>query len=112
MVYAIMVTQMTLKYIFLLKHKNGLDVKAWISLNVLSLNESKMEMVIFTPSDTHCIPNLNLAFLAPYVKPYVKIFGCGVRQCPKARQTSQSNCEVKFLSVANPGKNKVLSFFC
>lgn len=84
MVYAIMVTQMTLKYIFLLKHKNGLDVKAWISLNVLSLNESKMEMVIFTPSDTHCIQNLNLAFLAPYVKPYVKIFGCGVGQCPKA----------------------------
>ncbi len=65
---------------FRLKHKNGLDpvatclldVKAWMSLNCLSLNESKPEIVVFTPSDTHCIPHLNLGVLAPYVKPYVK----------------------------------------
>ncbi len=66
-----------------LKHKNGLDsvaaclldVKAWMSLNFLSLNESKTEIVVFTPSDTHCMPTVNLGVLAPYVKPYVKNLG-------------------------------------
>ncbi len=41
-----------------LKHKNSLDsvvaclldVKAWMSLNFLSLNESKTEIVVFTPA--------------------------------------------------------------
>ncbi len=66
-----------------LKHKNGLDpvaaclldVKAWMSLSFLSLNESITEIVVFTPLDTHCIPTLNLGVLAPYVKPYVKNLG-------------------------------------
>ncbi len=93
-----------------LKHKNGLDpvaaylldVKAWMSLNFLSLNESKTEIVAFTPSDAHGIPNLNLGVLAPYVKPYVKNLGVVLDSVLKLdRQVNH----VKLLSVASPGKN-------
>ncbi len=66
-----------------LKHKNGLDpvaaclldVKAWMSLHFLSLNESKSEIVVLTPSDTHYIPNLNVSVLALYVKQYIQNLG-------------------------------------
>ncbi len=45
---------------------------------------------MFTPSDTHCIPNLNLGVLAPYVKPYIKNLGVVLDSALKlGRQVNQ-----------------------
>ncbi len=46
-----------------------------VSTFFLSLNESKSEIVVLTPLDTHYIPNLNVGVLALYIKQYIKNLG-------------------------------------
>lgn len=48
-----------------------MDIKAWMSLIFLSLNESTAEIVVFTL----LMPRVYLGVLSPYVKPYVKNLG-------------------------------------
>lgn len=52
------------------------DVKAWLSLNFLNFNESKMEIIVFGPSDSLNAPKINLGGLSSCVKPWVKKSGC------------------------------------
>ncbi len=51
------------------------DVKAWLSLNFLNFNESKTEIIVFGPSDSHSTPKVNLGDLSSSVKPWVKNLG-------------------------------------
>ncbi len=48
------------------------DVKAWMSLNFLHLNEGKTEIIVFESSDVACSSGLNLDHLSSCVKPVVK----------------------------------------
>ncbi len=59
-----------------LKHKNVLDslcaclsdLKAWMSLNILNLNESKTEIIVFGSSEVPNISHLNSGVLSSSVK--------------------------------------------
>ncbi len=54
------------------------DQTFWMSLNLLNLNESKTEIVIFSPSDGYDIQNLNLGHLSCFHNPVVKKGWCAI----------------------------------
>lgn len=47
-------------------------IKAWLSLNFLNFNESKMEIIIFGPSDSLNAPKINLGGLTVLCEARVK----------------------------------------
>ena len=51
------------------------DIKAWMALNFLNLNESKTEIIVFRPSVAANISDLALGPLEPYLKPTVTNLG-------------------------------------
>ncbi len=48
------------------------DVKSWMSLHFLHLNEGKTEIIVFESSDVACSSGLNLDHSSSCVKPVVK----------------------------------------
>lgn len=51
------------------------DVRSWMSLNFLHLNESKTEVIVFGPSVGKVNPNTDYDYLNSYIKPTVKNLG-------------------------------------
>ncbi len=51
------------------------DVKAWMSVNFLHLNENKTEIIVFESSDAFSSSCLDFGLLSPFVKPLVKNLG-------------------------------------
>ena len=51
------------------------DIKAWMALNFLNLNESKTDIIIFRPSVASSTANLDLGPLQQYLKPTVTNLG-------------------------------------
>ena len=51
------------------------DVRSWMSLNFLHLNESKTEVIVFGPSVGKANPNTDYDYLNSYIKPTVKNLG-------------------------------------
>lgn len=51
------------------------DIKAWMVLNFSHFNESKTEIMIFCPNNTHKATYIDLGSLLPYAKPTVKNLG-------------------------------------
>lgn len=47
------------------------DVKAWVSLDFLNFNESKMEIIVFGPSDSLYTPKINLSGLSTCLKTFL-----------------------------------------
>ncbi len=51
------------------------EVKAWMSANFLSLNDSKTEIIVFGPSEMSDTDGVNLGTLSPFRKHQVKNLG-------------------------------------
>lgn len=51
------------------------EVKAWLSLNFLIFNETKTEIIVFSPSESSISKNLDLGGLNSYLRPWVKNLG-------------------------------------
>ncbi len=51
------------------------DIKAWMDINFLNLNDNKTEIIVFGHNESQKISNFNLGPLSPYVKPCVKNLG-------------------------------------
>ena len=49
------------------------DIKAWMALNLLNINESKTEVIVFGPNGD--VPSIDLGSLQPYAKPMVTNLG-------------------------------------
>ncbi len=84
------------------------DIKAWMSLNFLSFNENKTEVMVF--GGTTGTPLVDLGALSQYIKP--TITNLGVKIDSNLKLDSQIRAVVKssFFPIEAAGQNKALSF--
>lgn len=75
------------------------DVKAWLSLNFLSLNENKTEVMLFGPSCCS-LPNIDLGSLSPFLKDCVTNLGVKFDPDFKFEKQISSVVQKAFISYA------------
>lgn len=81
------------------------DIKSWLALNFLKLNEEKTEVMVF--SDTVGSPSIDLGFLTQYSKK--NISNLGIKMEPGLKFDCQIAAVVKssFFSVKAVGQSKI-----
>lgn len=85
------------------------DIKAWMALNLLNINESKTEVIVFGPNGD--VPSIDLVSLGPYTKPMVTNLAVKIDRAFKLDKQINSVVKSSFYHLRLLAKIKpVLSF--
>ncbi len=84
------------------------DVKAWLAMNCLSFNDSKTEVMVFKPSNSHTLPPGFLGPLKPFKKQTVTNLGVKIDSDLKMDKQINEVVRKSFLQLRRLSKVKIL----